>query len=403
MVLMRWCGDCGMFENLRRPNTGSRKARSDVKSLTVNLFLVLVLVVVFIAALFIGSYGIDPFTVVLILLSGIVDRVVWALGVPDSLFLPWEHAFSPVTDNIQWSLNIVASLLHPMQHTWPDVTEMIVWKYRFPRAIAAMLVGAGLAVSGASFQSTFRNPIVSESILGVSAGASVGAAIAILLSLSGFEIEVFAFASGLLAVGLAYGISRVYKSNPIILLVLAGVIVGSLFGAITNILTYIADPETKLPAIVFWMMGSFAKVTIDDIYLTAPFILAGMLVLFLIRWRLNPLSMGDEEARALGINTSRLRGVVILCATIITAAATCMSGGIGWVGLIIPHIGRRVLGPDHKGLIPATMLAGAAYMVAVDTVCRNITQGEIAPGIVTALIGTPIFLYILYKTKENWS
>lgn len=381
----------------------ARKFMKDRKSLTLNIALIVVLFIVFICALFIGSYNIDPFTVVLILISSILDKVVWLLGLPAAFFLPWAHSMDPLTSYVESFFNMLANLVHPMQHTWASTMDLIVWRYRFPRAIAAMLVGAGLSVSGASFQSTFRNPLVSESILGVSAGASVGAAIAILLSESGPMIELFAFVSGLFAVGLAYSISRVFKSNPILLMVLSGVIVGSLFGAITNILTYIADPHTKLPAIVFWMMGSFAKVTMNDVYLAGPIILTGILVIYLIRWRLNTLSMGDEEARSLGIDVNRLRALIVLCATLVTAAATCISGGIGWVGLIIPHMSRAILGPDHKGLIPATILIGASYMLAIDTISRNITQGEIAPGILTALIGTPIFLYVLYKSKDEWS
>jgi iron complex transport system permease protein len=392
-----------MFETRKRPHVNAEKSRKDRKSLTINIVLVLLLFVVFICALFIGSYGISPVDVILILFSGFLDKVIWILGLPASLFLPWAHSLDPLTSDVYASLTVLANLVHPLQQTWSNTEEIIVWRYRFPRALAAMLVGAGLSVSGAAFQSSFRNPLVSESILGVSAGASVGAAIAILLSESGLVIELSAFVFGILAVGLAYSISRVYKSNPIILLVLSGVIVGSLFGAITDILTYIADPQTKLPEIVFWMMGSFAKVTINDIYLAGPVILIGVLILYLIRWRMNTLSLGEEEARALGIDTNKLRAVIIVCATLVTAAATCISGGIGWVGLVIPHMGRMLLGPDHKSLIPATILIGAAYMVAIDTICRNITQGEIAPGILTALIGTPIFVIILYKSRDEWS
>jgi iron complex transport system permease protein len=392
-----------MYENKKEVQINADKRKKDIKSLYVNLFLALLLFIVFICALFIGSYGISPFTVILILWSGIMDKVIWVLGLPEAFFQPYANSFDPFSSVIESFFTLLASLLHPVPHTWAGTLDLIVWRYRFPRAIAAMLVGAGLSVSGASFQSTFRNPLVSESILGVSAGASVGAAIAILLSESGPMIELFAFVSGLIAVGLAYSISRVYKSNPILLLVLSGVIVGSLFGAITDILTYVADPHTKLPEIVFWMMGSFAKVTINDIYLSGPIIVVGILVLFLIRWRLNVLSMGDEEARSLGIDTTKLRALVILSATLVTAAATCISGGIGWVGLVIPHIGRMLLGPDHKGLIPATILIGASYMVAIDIIARNITEGEIAPGILTALIGTPIFLYVLYRSRDEWS
>lgn len=354
----------------------------DLKSISVNLSLVLVLMILFIVALFLGRYTIDPVTVIFIVGSGVLEGIggllAGLIGVKIAIF---------------WSI----------QHTWPSVMETVIWNVRLPRAVAVILVGSGLAVSGAVFQGTFRNPLVSESILGVSAGAGAGAAIAILLSMSSYTIQMFAFAFGLLAVGMTYAISRTYKSNPTLVLVLAGIIVGSLFGAVTSALKYVADPYTKLPDITFWLMGSFAKVSIGDVYLVAPVLLICMGILLLVRWRLNVLSMGDEEARALGIDTKKLRFIVILCATLITSAAVCISGLVGWVGLIIPQMARMLVGPDHKVMLPASILLGASYLLVVDTICRNISAAEIPISIVTSIIGAPLFLYLLKKAKESWS
>jgi iron complex transport system permease protein len=369
----------------------------------VSLMLALLLSMIFLTSLFIGRYDISPYSVILILMAGFIDSAIGLLSWPASAFMPWQHALPPITDVFASLFGMMASLLHPMQHTWPSVMETVIYEVRLPRSLVAILVGSGLAISGTTFQGTFRNPLVSESILGVSAGASVGAALGILLDQNAYVIQLFAFGFGILAVVMTFLISRVYKSNPTLVLVLAGVIVGALFSAVTSLFKYVADPYTKLPDIVFWLMGSFAKASMKDVYITAPVLLISMLILYLIRWRLNVLSMGDEEAKTLGIDTNRLRTLVILSATLITASAVCISGLIGWVGLIIPHIGRMLVGPDHKNLVPASILIGASYMLLVDIICRNLTAGEIPVSIVTSIIGAPIFLYLLKKSRENWS
>jgi len=353
-----------------------------IRNLSAGLILTGVLIAVFIVALFLGKYTIDPITVVLIVVSGTSE----ALG---NILL----SFTGVRLAFLWGI----------PHTWNSTMDVVIWNIRLPRAIAVILVGSGLAISGAAFQGTFRNPLVSESILGVSAGAGVGAALGILMSQAGYMIQVFAFAGGLLAVSMTFAISRVYKSNPTLVLVLAGIIVGSLFSAVTSAFKYVADPYTKLPDIVFWLMGSFAKVSMNDVVLVAPVILICTCVMVLMRWRLNVLSMGDEEARALGVNTRQLRLIIIFCATLITSAAVCISGLVGWVGLIIPQMARMLVGPDHKVMIPASILLGATYMLVVDTICRNLTSAEIPVSIVTSIIGAPLFLYLLKKAKESWS
>jgi iron complex transport system permease protein len=299
-------------------------------------------------------------------------------------------------------ITVLTSKILPIEHTWPATLDTIVFQIRLPRIIAAMLVGAGLSISGACFQGVFRNPLVSPQILGVASGAGFGAALAILLSGNLFVVQVSAFLFGLLAVGLSYGISRLYKNRSILALVLAGVAVGALFAALIAATQYVADPYKQLPSIVFWLMGSLASVSMLDIIMVSAPILVGMAVLLLIRWRINVLSLGDDEARALGVNIRKLRAIVILCCTIITAASVSISGMIGWVGLVIPHMGRILVGPDHKVLLPACASIGAFYLLLVDNIARSVTTMEIPLGILTALVGAPFFLYLLSKSRRGW-
>lgn len=371
--------------------------------LQVKSALVALLLAVFFTSIFIGRYDIDPFTIVMILLTGFVDQVAGFFSWLAAEATPWQHWLPGASGFITSFFDMIASQIHPVYHTWPSVMETVIWEVRFPRSLVAILVGSGLAVSGTTFQGTFRNPLVSESILGVSAGAGVGAALGILLDQNSYVIQLFAFGFGMLAVAITFMISRMYRSNPTLVLVLSGAIVGALFSAVTSLFKYVADPYTKLPDIVFWLMGSFARASMKDVYITAPVLLISMSVLYLIRWRLNVLSMGDEEAKALGIDTRRLRALVILCATLITASAVCISGLVGWVGLVIPHIGRMLVGPDHRRLMAASILIGGSYMLLVDIICRNLTSGEIPVSIVTSIIGAPIFLYLLKKSRESWS
>lgn len=358
------------------------KQRSGLGKLSINLCLFAILFGIFITALFMGRYPIDPISVVIILIAGIMERIGSTIA-----------SITGVKVAFFWSV----------QHIWPNVMNTVIWDVRLPRAIAVILAGSSLAVSGATYQGVFRNPLVSESILGVSAGAGVGAALAILMDQSTAVIELMAFVFGLLAVSMTFGISRVYRSNPTLVLVLAGIIVGGLFSAIISLIKFIADPYSKLPDIVFWLMGSFAKVSVNTVVFIVPVIVISMLTIVLLRWRLNVLSMGDEEAKSLGIDTKRFRPIVIVCATLLTAAAVCIGGVIGWVGLVIPHISRMIVGPDHKDTIIASILIGGAYLLAVDTICRTLTSVEIPISIVTSLFGAPIFLYLLYKSKKTWS
>jgi len=298
---------------------------------------------------------------------------------------------------------IAVSPLIPLERTWEPAMETVLFRVRLPRALAAMLVGAGLSVAGASFQGMFKNPLVSPQILGVSAGAGFGAAMGLLLSESMGTVQALAFFGGMSAVALTYLISRIYRTTPILMLVLAGIVVGSLFSSLTSLIKYAADPWNKLPAIVFWLLGSFNGISLGDLLMVGPLILAGTAALLLVRWRINVLSLGEEEAQAMGVNTGQLRTIIIISATVVTAASVCISGIIGWVGLVIPHIARMVVGPDHRAVLPASCAIGASYLLVVDNISRSMLSTEIPIGILTSLLGAPVFAYLLRRSRTGWS
>jgi len=266
-----------------------------------------------------------------------------------------------------------------------------------------MLVGAGLSMSGASFQGMFQNPLVSPFILGVSAGASFGAAIGLVLSLPALGVQAMAFIFGIMAVGITYFLSRLYKVTPILMLVLSGMVVSAFFQAMLSLVKFTADGDNKLPAITFWLMGSLGSIGPDDMAIAGVPIILSIFGLYLVRWKLNVLSMGDREARALGVNNELIKTIIIVCTTVITSTAVAFCGIIGWVGQVIPHFCRMIFGPDHKILIPATMLAGAAYLLLIDNLCRLFTSVEIPLGILTAVVGAPVFAWLLRKTKGGWN
>ena len=297
---------------------------------------------------------------------------------------------------------ILLSRVFTIEKTWSPTLESVLFDVRMPRLLAGLLVGAGLSISGAAFQGLFRNPLVSPHILGVSSGAGFGAALAILFFGNIWMVQLLSFSFALVAVFFTYTLSRVYRTTPVLMLVLSGIIVGALFSSSTSLLKYIADPVNQMPSIVFWLLGSLNNVSNKDIGLVGPVILAGIVVLLLIRWRINLLAMGEEDARALGVNTNQIRAIIILCATIISASAVSMTGVIGWIGLVIPHIGRLLVGPDNKYLLPVATLIGACYLVAVDTVARTVMESEIPIGILTAMVGAPIFAYLLRKNRSGW-
>lgn len=275
---------------------------------------------------------------------------------------------------------------------------VVIIYLRLPRAIAAAFVGAGLAASGAAFQGIFRNPLVNSGLLGVSSGAAFGAALSIIIFGTTFFIYGFAFIFGIIAVAASYWVAMIYRSVQTIMLILGGVIVSSLFGALLTLLKYMADVNDELPAIVYWLMGSVANVDYDDFWALLPIVL-GIAVIILYGWQINVLSMGDKEARTMGVNARQSRIFIIAAATLCTAGAVCISGTIGWVGLVIPHIGRMLIGNDNRYLLPLSVSIGAGFMVIIDTVSRVLTAGEIPLGILTAVIGAPFFIFLLKKTK----
>jgi iron complex transport system permease protein len=279
----------------------------------------------------------------------------------------------------------------------------VVMQVRGPRVLAALLIGAGLAAAGTAYQGMFRNPLVSPDILGVSTGAALGAVLSIFLSQNILMTQAFAFAGGLGAVGLVYGVgSRLRGHDPLLALVLTGVVIGTLLGSAIALLKYLADPYNQLPAITFWLLGSLAAISPKDLLAAAPLALLGLVPMLLLRWRMNLLALPDDEARALGVDTRRLRTLVVACATLMTASVVAISGIIGWVGLLIPHAARLLVGPDFGRLLPLAMLMGAGFMLAVDTLCRTIATIEVPPGVLTALIGTPFFLWLFALARRPW-
>jgi iron complex transport system permease protein len=282
--------------------------------------------------------------------------------------------------------------------------DTVLFDIRLPRMVAAVAVGAAIAAAGAAYQTLFRNPLVSPDILGVSTGAGLGAVLGIFLSLPVAAIQLSAFIVGLATVGLVYAIaSLVHGREPILVLVLAGVVVGSLAGAAISLLKILADPYDQLPAIVFWLLGSLSAIRKGEVWAAVPLVLIGLVPLVLLRWRINVLSLGDEEARALGVEAGRLRLCVIAAATLMTASVVAISGVIGWVGLVIPHIARMVVGPSFDRLLPSAMLLGASYLLIVDTLARTMARIEVPIGILTAMIGAPFFLWLLARGREGWS
>ncbi len=298
---------------------------------------------------------------------------------------------------------LAANKLFGAGYAVPPTAETVVMQVRGPRILAAILVGAALAAAGTAYQGMFRNPLVSPDILGVSAGAALGAVLGIFFSQSVLVIQLGAFAGGLAAVAVVYAVgASVRRHDPILALILAGIVIGTLLGSMIALLKYLADPYNQLPAITFWLLGSLATIAPVDLAIAAPFALAGLVPLTLLRWRMNLLSLSDDEARSLGVPVGRLRFTVVCAATLMTAAAVAISGIIGWVGLLIPHAARLIVGPEFSRLLPLSMVLGAAFLLAVDTLARTIAPIEVPPGVLTALIGTPFFLWLFASARRAW-
>ena len=286
--------------------------------------------------------------------------------------------------------------------TSPDnMTNAVIFTLRLPRSVAAVLIGGALALSGACYQSIFKNPLVSPDLLGVSTGACVGAATAILMNLGPFYIQLFAFIAGTLTVLATTSIPKLIHNESTMVLVLSGVIMSSLMGSIMSIIKVLADTDTQLAEITYWTMGSLSAISLTDIASVLITIVVPAAVIIIMRFRLNVMALGDREAKTLGINLQRTRMVFIICATLLTASCVCLAGSIGWVGLVIPHVARLIVGADNKRMLPVAMLFGSVFMLIIDTLCRTLSSADLKISILTGIIGAPFFFFILVKQHKS--
>lgn len=328
------------------------------KQLKINIIWILLPLIVALAALCIGRYFLSPMQVLQALSSG-----------PSAI----DH----------------------------DSATMVVYNVRLPRIILAFAVGAGLSVAGCCFQSIFSNPLASPDTLGVSSGAAFGAAVGILLSLNVVGVQLTALLFGVISIGFTFMLSRLKKSSGILMVVLAGVICSAFFNALISAVKYLADPLTKLPVITYWLMGSMVGASYHDLTIALPMVCIPCIVLCLLRWKLNILSLPDDEASSLGIQPRTLRWIIILLCTLVIAACVSVCGQIGWVGLVIPHMARRIVGTDHQHTLPACISIGGTYMLLIDTLARNLSSGELPLSILTAIIGVPIFVLLFFRKEAN--
>lgn len=335
-----------------------------------------------------------------LLLSGAALLTVFLLSFSIGRYGVPVHAVVRILFHRLWTLIGLDRVL-PMAVTWTAEMETVVLNIRLPRIVMACLVGCSLSAAGAVFQGVFQNPMASPDILGASSGAAFGAALAILLGLSARLITAAAFACSLLTVLLVFLIARRAPGLKVVNLILGGIMVGSLCNAGTSYLKLVADPSNQLPQITYWLMGSLSGTKLKDLPLAALPMAIGLVPLLLLRWQLNLLSLGDGEAKALGVRTELVRTVLIVCATLVTAASVSFSGMIGWVGLVIPHLSRKLIGSDHRGLVPCSMLTGAAFLLLVDNVSRNLLAVEIPIGILTAVIGAPFFIWLITRKEKT--
>ena len=299
------------------------------------------------------------------------------------------------------SLEIMLGALLSKSETANEMTVNVVLGLRVPRILASVIVGGALSMSGAAYQGIFKNPLVSPDFLGVSSGACIGAAVAILLSLSATYISVFAFVFGIVAVLITVAIPAMMGNRTNVMLVLSGIIVGTAMSSILGFIKYIADPNTQLASITYWTMGSFAYITLADLFAVLPIIAIPGVILILMAWWIDVLSMGEEEARTLGARVGLIRGITIICATLLTAGSVCIAGTISWVGLIVPHFGRMAVGPSNRKLLPMCALLGGLFMLAVDTLTRTIGTTEMPVSILTGVMGAPIFCWLLFRQRRE--
>ena len=309
----------------------------------------------------------------------------------------WGRYDVPLSEVVR----ILLSRLFPVEQTWTDNMAIAVWNVRLPRILLACLVGCALSAAGASYQTVFQNPMAAPDILGASSGACFGAALAILTGQGSVTVTVYAFCASLLSVALVYVGGRRTRGIRVMNLLLAGIMVGSLFTAGTSYIKLVADPSNQLPQITYWLMGSLSGTRMKTVTFAAACMAVGLLPLLLLRWRMNLLTLSADEARAMGVHTDRLRLTVILSATVLTASAVSVSGMIGWVGLVIPHLSRKLVGNDCRHLLPASALFGAIFLLLVDNISRNLLATEIPIGILTAFVGAPFFVYLMIRGDDR--
>lgn len=299
------------------------------------------------------------------------------------------------------SLKIMLGALLRKPGSANEMTVNVVLGLRVPRILASVIVGGALSMSGAAYQGIFKNPLVSPDFLGVSSGACIGAAVAILLSLSATYISIFAFVFGIVAVLITVAIPAMMGNRTNVMLVLSGIIVGTAMSSILGFIKYIADPNTQLASITYWTMGSFSYITLADLFAVLPIIAIPGVILILVAWWIDVLSMGEDEARTLGARVGLIRGITIICATLLTAGSVCIAGTISWVGLIVPHFGRMAVGPSNRKLLPMCALLGGLFMLAVDTLTRTIGTTEMPVSILTGVLGAPIFCWLLFRQRRE--
>lgn len=326
---------------------------------------------------------------------------IWFLALALLLIMLGSITLGRYPISLKSVAGILFSGLADIEPFWTSTEKALLLNHRLPRILLACLVGMSLSSAGAAYQGVFQNPMASPDILGASSGAAFGAALAILLGLGKSMIVCFAFAASLITVLIVMFIGNRSRGKRIFGLILSGIMVSSLLSSATSFIKLVADPANQLPAITYWLMGSLNGTMPKDVTFVLVPMALGMLPLVFFRWRLNILTLGDDEARTLGIPAKKLRAVVILCATLITAASVSVSGMIGWIGLVIPHLARKLVGNDYRYLLPASALSGAAFLLLVDDISRNLFTTEIPLGILTSFIGAPFFIYLMAKDGDR--
>lgn len=367
----------GLLQDLDASDERAEEALNKKVPLWIKAVIAVSLVGIMVLSFAFGRYPINPVELVQTL-GGLINN--WLAGVMQGAF----------------------GVSVPLVDVDPKMATALV-NIRLPRILVVVMVGAALAVAGASYQGMFKNPLVSPDLLGASAGASFGACLALLLGLSNLYVQLFAFVGAMVAVGGAVWMNRmVNKYDAILGLVLGGMLVSTLFQSCTSLVKFMADANDKLPAITFWLMGSFSRIDQADFWMILLPMVLGFAMLLLERWKLNVLSFGEEEAKSLGINTKRVRLIVIFASTLIVACSVAVSGIVGWVGLVIPHLARAIVGPNYKVLLPASMFIGAGYLLLVDDIARLVSSTEIPIGILTAILGVPFFIFIFKHNMKGW-